>query len=151
SCQSDILPTMVGPSKSRPPMSHRKTDLGIPCRAKSAKVVLMHRTAGISDWLIERRMLAGLFAQQPACNELDIVAGADWLIAYRGIISRIPHVQDAALYVVIALHDLASVVIVSAFACLYERFGCGGLSGCGEGFSNGGGTLDVSTRGCGRG
>src|SRR5215475_9466280 len=40
SCQSDILPTMVGPSKSRPPMSHRKTDLGIPCRAKSAKVVL---------------------------------------------------------------------------------------------------------------
>jgi hypothetical protein len=65
-------------------------------------------------------MLAGLFAQQPACNELDIVAGADWLIAYRGIISRIPHVQDAALYVVIALHDLASVVIVSAFACLYD-------------------------------
>src|SRR5215467_12616366 len=40
SCQSDILPTMVGPSKSRPPMSHRKTDLGIPCRSKSAKVVL---------------------------------------------------------------------------------------------------------------
>src|SRR6266478_6914692 len=31
---------MVGPSKSRPPMSHRKTDLGIPCRSKSAKVVL---------------------------------------------------------------------------------------------------------------
>src|SRR5262249_54849770 len=29
-----------GPSKSRPPMSHRKTDLGIPCRSKSAKVVL---------------------------------------------------------------------------------------------------------------
>src|SRR5215510_4879720 len=41
SCQSDILPTMVGPSKSRPPMSHRKTDLGIPCRSKSAKVVLI--------------------------------------------------------------------------------------------------------------
>src|SRR5262245_49092472 len=41
SCQSDILPTMVGPSKSRPPMSHRKTDLGIPCRSKSAKVVLV--------------------------------------------------------------------------------------------------------------
>src|SRR5215475_13508766 len=39
--QSDILPTMVGPSKSRPPMSHRKTDLGIPCRSKSAKVVLV--------------------------------------------------------------------------------------------------------------
>jgi len=38
--QSDVLPTMVGPSKSRPPMSHRKTDLGIPCRSKSAKVVL---------------------------------------------------------------------------------------------------------------
>src|SRR5438046_2709210 len=36
---SDVLPTMVGPSKSRPPMSHRKTDLGIPCRSKSAKVV----------------------------------------------------------------------------------------------------------------
>src|SRR5437870_12501609 len=31
---------MVSPSKSRPPMSHRKTDLGIPCRSKSAKVVL---------------------------------------------------------------------------------------------------------------
>src|SRR5262245_40350183 len=43
SCQSDILPTMVGPSKSRPPMSHRKTDLGIPCRSKSAKVVLISR------------------------------------------------------------------------------------------------------------
>src|SRR5262249_9113262 len=43
SCQSDILPTMVGPSKSRPPMSHRKTDLGIPCRSKSAKVVLVSR------------------------------------------------------------------------------------------------------------
>src|SRR6266480_5400548 len=33
--------TMVGPSKSRPPMSHRKTDLGIPCPSKSAKVVLV--------------------------------------------------------------------------------------------------------------
>src|SRR5262245_26215994 len=31
---------MVGPSKGRPPMSHRKTDLGIPRRSKSAKVVL---------------------------------------------------------------------------------------------------------------
>ena len=28
------------PSKSRPPMSHRKTDLGIPLPSKSAKVVL---------------------------------------------------------------------------------------------------------------
>src|SRR5215475_992396 len=45
SCQSDILPTMVGPSKSRPPMSHRKTDLGIPCRSKSAKVVLVFAVA----------------------------------------------------------------------------------------------------------
>src|SRR5262245_29688325 len=43
--QSDILPTMVGPSKSRPPMSHRKTDLGIPCRSKSAKVVLVFAIA----------------------------------------------------------------------------------------------------------
>src|SRR2546421_7899391 len=25
SCQSDVLPTMVGPSKSRPPTSHRKS------------------------------------------------------------------------------------------------------------------------------
>ena len=31
---------MVGPSKSRPPMSHRKTDLGILRPKKSAKVVL---------------------------------------------------------------------------------------------------------------
>src|SRR5215813_64173 len=44
SCQSDILPTMGGPSKSRPPMSHRKTDLGIPCRSKSPKVVLVPPT-----------------------------------------------------------------------------------------------------------
>jgi hypothetical protein len=29
--QSDVLLIMVGPSKSRPPMSHRKSDLGIPC------------------------------------------------------------------------------------------------------------------------
>ena len=28
----DVLPTMVGPSKSRPLMSHRKSDLGILCR-----------------------------------------------------------------------------------------------------------------------
>jgi hypothetical protein len=40
---------MVGPSTSRPPMSHRKTDLGIPCREKSAKVVL-----GSRDMLIMR-------------------------------------------------------------------------------------------------
>src|SRR5262249_13766758 len=39
--QSNVLPTMVGPSKSRPPMSHRNSDLGIPAREKSAKVVLM--------------------------------------------------------------------------------------------------------------
>ena len=32
---------MVGPSRSRPPMSHRKTDLGIPRPSKSAKVVLI--------------------------------------------------------------------------------------------------------------
>src|SRR5690242_14502134 len=32
------------PSKSRPSMSHRKTDLGIPCRSKSAKVVLVRCT-----------------------------------------------------------------------------------------------------------
>src|SRR6516165_9167813 len=31
---------MVGPSTSRQPMSHRKTDLGIPRCSKSAKVVL---------------------------------------------------------------------------------------------------------------
>jgi hypothetical protein len=41
SFQSDVLPTMVGPSKSRPPMSHRKTDLGIPAAQKYAKVVLV--------------------------------------------------------------------------------------------------------------
>src|SRR6266480_2943244 len=34
SFQSNVLPTMVGPSKGRPPMSHRKTDLGILCRSK---------------------------------------------------------------------------------------------------------------------
>src|SRR5271167_2532151 len=32
---------MVGPPKSRPPMSHRKSDLGIPRRSKYAKVVLV--------------------------------------------------------------------------------------------------------------
>ena len=37
----DVLPTVVGPSKSRPPMSHRKTDLGIPSRSRSAKVELV--------------------------------------------------------------------------------------------------------------
>src|SRR5262245_63412294 len=60
--QSDILPTMVGPSKSRPPMSHRKTDLGIPCRSKSAKVVLgsmslapevLRRMEGVGQALFE--------------------------------------------------------------------------------------------------
>src|SRR5215204_4672634 len=40
SFQSNVLPTMVGPSKRRPPMSHRKSDLGIPYRSESAKVVL---------------------------------------------------------------------------------------------------------------
>src|SRR5215468_3901303 len=43
SCQSNVLPTMVGPSKSRPPMSHRKTDLGIPRPRRTAKVVLVQR------------------------------------------------------------------------------------------------------------
>src|SRR6516225_4636819 len=32
---------MIGPSTSRQPMSHRKTDLAIPRRSKSAKVVLV--------------------------------------------------------------------------------------------------------------
>ena len=35
-----VLAQAVLPSKSRLPMSHRKTDLGIPRRSKSAKVVL---------------------------------------------------------------------------------------------------------------
>src|SRR5262245_31262972 len=47
--QSDILPTMVGPSKSRSPMSHRNTDLGIPCRSKSAKVVLDRLSSALRD------------------------------------------------------------------------------------------------------
>src|SRR5262245_52449518 len=50
SCQSDILATMVRPSQSRPTLSHRKTDLGIPCRSKSAKVVLVSR-ARSGGWL----------------------------------------------------------------------------------------------------
>jgi hypothetical protein len=32
--QSNVLSAMVGPSKSRPPMSHRKTDLGNPVRPR---------------------------------------------------------------------------------------------------------------------
>src|SRR5262249_55768145 len=57
--QSDILPTMVGPSKSRPPMSHRKTDLGIPCRSKSAKVVLDQMPkSGLVLWLAGNQFFA---------------------------------------------------------------------------------------------
>src|SRR5260370_33256851 len=41
---------MIGPSKSRPPMSHRKTDLGIPCRSKSAKVVLAQHLRDAQRW-----------------------------------------------------------------------------------------------------
>src|SRR5262249_48059899 len=50
---------MVGPSKSRPPMSHRKTDLGIPCRSKSAKVVLSF-VANRSSFLIGELLLGKL-------------------------------------------------------------------------------------------
>src|SRR6516162_5082795 len=39
--QSDLPPPMVGPSTSRQPMSHRKTDLASLRRSKSAKVVLV--------------------------------------------------------------------------------------------------------------
>jgi hypothetical protein len=36
------MPTMAGLSKSRPPMSYRKSDLGIPCQSKSPKVLLVN-------------------------------------------------------------------------------------------------------------
>src|SRR5262249_19809323 len=67
SFQSDGLPTMVAPTKTRPPMSHRKTDLGIPCRSKSAKVVLGSRL--IKSTIQEQRrgrQRPGNFA--PACR-----------------------------------------------------------------------------------
>src|SRR5262249_2394371 len=47
------------PLQSRPPMSHRKTDLGIPCRSKSAKVVL-------GRVLIKSRALCAIAAFSPA-------------------------------------------------------------------------------------
>src|SRR6516162_5176597 len=48
--------TMVGPSKSRPPMSHRKTDLGIPCRSKSAKVVLRPTSRMLRPWTRSKKL-----------------------------------------------------------------------------------------------
>jgi len=45
---------MVGPSKSRPPMSHRKTDLGILRPKKSAKVVL----GPVLNYPIPNRLIA---------------------------------------------------------------------------------------------
>src|SRR5262245_21039285 len=78
SCQSDILPTMVGPSKSRPPMSHRKTDLGIPCRAKSAKVVLArqsveerrgHGSSRDSGLLMNDTVLVGMRDLDARCRQ----------------------------------------------------------------------------------
>src|SRR5262245_42956693 len=47
--QFDVLPFIGRPSKSRPTMSHRKTDLGIPGRSKSAKVVLGWFWRGTTD------------------------------------------------------------------------------------------------------
>jgi hypothetical protein len=52
---------MVGPSKSRPPMSHRKTDLGIPGRSKSAKVALVAPDLTLSIFLL-REMPAALMS-----------------------------------------------------------------------------------------
>src|SRR5262245_43774298 len=52
---------MIGPSKGRPPMSHRKTDLGIPRRSKSAKVVLERVRGTIGDDGIERISTQTLF------------------------------------------------------------------------------------------
>ena len=66
-------------------------------------------------------MLAGLLTQNLACGDRGIIAGVDRLLAYQAIIVRIPNIQDATLYVVIALHDLASVVGIIKIAS--ERLG----------------------------
>src|SRR5262245_46132002 len=79
----------------------------------------MHRT--IPDWLIERPMLAGLLTQHLACGDRGLMAGVERLLAYRAIIARFPNIQDATLDVVIALHDLASVVGIIKIAS--ERLG----------------------------
>jgi hypothetical protein len=64
SCRSNVLPTMVGPSKSRPPMSHRKTDLGIPRPRRTAKVVLgrvlVNRDCSANRWPPKRRNMLSL-------------------------------------------------------------------------------------------
>jgi hypothetical protein len=45
---------MAGPSKSRPSMSHRKTNLGIPRLQESAKVVLVTETTRGAFFLVAR-------------------------------------------------------------------------------------------------
>jgi len=59
---------MVGPSKSRPPMSHRKTDLGIPRPRRTAKVVLVIWNASSPHYKksarsFERRALMAIDAE----------------------------------------------------------------------------------------
>src|SRR5262249_2440920 len=88
SCQSDILPTMVGPSKSRPPMSHRKTDLGIPCRSKSAKVVL--------EWRVWREP-EGFSRNQRASYESTLF-GRRRVAKQRGAIAAALHRAGGALW-----------------------------------------------------
>src|SRR5262249_130646 len=78
----------------------------------------MHRT--IPDWLIERRMLAGLLPQNLAYGARGIIAGVDPLLAYRAIILRIPNIQNAAPHVVVTLHNLARIVIIQALARLHD-------------------------------
>src|SRR5262249_62401778 len=69
----------------------------------------MHGTAGIPDWLIERRTLAGFFPEQLACCDCGIVAGLDRRRTdWRGI-GLVPHIQQATSHVEVAFEDLAGV------------------------------------------
>src|SRR5262249_23009310 len=73
---------MVGPSKGRPPMSHRKTDLGILCRSKicqsSASISLhSHPKAGMASMEKYRETPTYMYAKnmlplelQPQLDEL---------------------------------------------------------------------------------
>src|SRR5712675_1545481 len=85
---------MVGPSKSRPPMSHRKTDLGILCRSKicqsSANSNLTWRSAS------SRRLDAERLGNRGDLRALALDRGGELLCsaAARRLRSRIELVVD---------------------------------------------------------
>jgi hypothetical protein len=111
---------MVGPSKSRPPMSHRKTDLGIPCRSKSAKVVL-GREADVGPLVIaveETATVGPVEYRMNLAHELRNAGAQDRALKYAyDLVREAPDNPKVVLgYVFLILGDRGEISIPEAQA-----------------------------------